>query len=1189
MFSPNWQRLLRTMIARRRSTSRHHRRRQNAALYAAAEVLESRILLSTFHVNTPSDGVDETDLGDGRVDASRSTPGDQITLRAAIQEANALFGDDTIILPAGNYRLSIGGRAEDDAARGDLDICDKGNVSIIGAGRDTTIIDASGLDRVFHVFAGHSLSITGVTLTGGVSRIVPGSAREEDALGGGAIFNDGQLTLADSTLTNNTARGSNTAISGGGAIWSRGPSSSVTIIDSILSGNSADSDGGAIYMDSGTLNISDSVLSGNTAGSGGGIYNRAGTLTFNNSTLSGNSVPTGQLGGYGGGIVNAGTAIITNSTLLGNTASRGGAIRNPGTLTVSNSTISGNSTSGVHLLERGGGGIYNNGELTMTNSTVSRNSATNGGAGIYNTYGTVNVQNTIIARNMDSAEFLSEASHDVVGSFNSQGHNLVGDVTGGSGFTNGLNGDQVGTAANPLDALLGPLADNGGPTFTHALLPGSPAIDAGNNSGAPDTDQRGESRPQDGNADGTTTVDIGAFEIAPPPNHPPEILPISPRTIPCGQTSSIPILATDADGDPLSYTAEFVTEIDPLAQEAYELDQTLGLAANSTFNWGGAQEKWMGSASNTWYFITPDGKFYEWTNSDPGADFLPGSELIATFDETYYNDSSKLYNAQEPGAGAGNTGGHTLSMDGNRLTVDPAAGFVGDLRIRVTVSDAVETTEETITVTVTECASNRPPVLAPIGDRSMPSSQDTLVIELNGSDPDGDSLHYTAEFVDPYSADFVDPVLLVPTPRDLDRDLGLEANDTYDWGGAKEKWIGSRSGTWYFITPDGKFYEWTGAGPGANFISGSKLVFTLDASCYNDPSKLYNAADHRLTIDGNILTVDPATGFVGDLLIRATVSDGVETAEETFALSVTKSGTNRPPVLAPIGDHSMSTSQETLAIELNGSDPDGDPLHYRAEFVTEIDPLAQKAYELDQTLGLEANSTFNWGGAGEKWLGSASGTWYFITPDGKFYQWTGARPGADFVFGSTLVAALDASYHADPSKLYDAIDPGMVITPAQKAYDLNQSFGLEANAAYDWGGAQEKWLGSASGKWYLITPDGKFYEWTGAPSGANFLYGSKLIETLDGSYYADPSKLYDAKEPVAATGNMAGHSLRIDGNRLIVDPAAGFLGDLTIKVVASDGTESDDDTFTLTLTVTEDNALVDLDEVFSQGIDLFEI
>lgn len=161
-------------------------------------------------------------------------------------------------------------------------------------------------------------------------------------------------------------------------------------------------------------------------------------------------------------------------------------------VTVSNSTLSANSASN-------GGGIYNGATLTVTASTLSGNSAVDGG-GIDIFAGVAHIQNTIVAGNTAGSR------PDLDGASDSLGHNLIGDGTGGSGFT---DTDLVGTAANPIDPLLGPLQDNGGPTQTMALLSDSPAIDAGDNAGASQWDQRGPNFRRIVNY----TTDIGAFEI----------------------------------------------------------------------------------------------------------------------------------------------------------------------------------------------------------------------------------------------------------------------------------------------------------------------------------------------------------------------------------------------------------------------------------------------------------------------------------------------------------------------------------------------------------------------------------------------------------------------------------------------------------------------------------------------------
>jgi hypothetical protein len=232
---------------------------------------------------------------------------------------------------------------------------------------------------------------------------------------------------------------------------------------------------------------------------GGGIYN-TGTLTVNSCSVSGNSsVGKGFRAAEGGGILNFGKLTINNSTVSGNTASggaggAGGGIFSGGILVIANSTITQNETAG------GGGGILTggyNGNLSLSNVTISGNSSGFGG-GIDFGYGSAIVQNSIVASN---------SGGDCEGSISSKGHNLSSDSTCG------FNGPGDMNNTNPM---LGPLANNGGPTQTMALLSGSPAIDAGNPSGCADgqghllkTDQRGEPRPD---KEDTNGCDIGAYE-----------------------------------------------------------------------------------------------------------------------------------------------------------------------------------------------------------------------------------------------------------------------------------------------------------------------------------------------------------------------------------------------------------------------------------------------------------------------------------------------------------------------------------------------------------------------------------------------------------------------------------------------------------------------------------------------------
>src|SRR5262249_4477094 len=311
---------------------------------------------------------------------------------------------------------------------------------------------------------------------------VAGNAASEENGGIGTNV----LTLADSTVSDNTAK-----FSGGIGV------NTATLTNSTVSGNFATIDGGGIAGL--TLTLTDSTVSGNTAASGEGIS--GGNVTLTNSTVSGNTATTAA----GGGII-AKTATLTNSTVSGNSAGGDGGGINAAEVTLTNSTVSGNAAGAQ------GGGIHAI-VLALLNVTVTDNSAHEGGGVFHQGRGTASVRNSILAGNL--VDFEGDGP-DVSGAFTSGGHNLIGDGTGGTGFTNATTmGDQVGTAADPIDPQLGPLADNGGPPRTHAVLPGSPGLHRGHPRDLPAPDQRRRaSRRLFGPAD------IGAFEAQPPADPP---------------------------------------------------------------------------------------------------------------------------------------------------------------------------------------------------------------------------------------------------------------------------------------------------------------------------------------------------------------------------------------------------------------------------------------------------------------------------------------------------------------------------------------------------------------------------------------------------------------------------------------------------------------------------------------------
>jgi Ca2+-binding RTX toxin-like protein len=535
---------------------RRHARRSPSVASVRSELLERRTLLTTFTVNSTVDAVDPV-VGNGiAADADGGT-----TLRAAIQEANASAEPDIILLPAGTYTLTRNGTGEDSAFLGDLDLT--GNLTIIGAGAENTIIDGGDLDRVFQVLGGANVTIVGVTIQNGtatnaagimnsgglelIDSVVQDNVAEgadnsvgggignsggnlvltrvtvqgnyAEINGGGLYNNGGTITAEDSTFQNNSAEGdggglsifggsftmtgglidSNSATLDGGGLSQE--NAQTTLTDVTISNNVATEDGGGINLfGTGRVLVFDSVITSNQAGiSGGGIRNLGSTFVAARSAVTDNSSVES-----GGGLNNdGGVSSVSGSLFQGNVSSLygGGINNNGGSLNVLYSTFSGNQA-----VEGGGINTPTSSTTTIINATISENAATNNGGGLYS-QGTTRVSNTIVAGN--TADNLGP---DVYGTFSTQGNNLIGAIGPASGFFNGSNGDQVGTTGSPIDPLLTSLQDNGGNTLSYALTIDSPAIDAGHASTS-STDQTGGSVLRDGDYDGVFATDIGAVEF----------------------------------------------------------------------------------------------------------------------------------------------------------------------------------------------------------------------------------------------------------------------------------------------------------------------------------------------------------------------------------------------------------------------------------------------------------------------------------------------------------------------------------------------------------------------------------------------------------------------------------------------------------------------------------------------------
>jgi predicted outer membrane repeat protein len=475
------------------------------------------------------------------------TLGRPLTAGEQAQLAGTLGNNDTIQfgLPSGPQTITLTGGA----------LAITRPLTIAGPGPTILTVSGNISDRVFVVGQIWSpspslvVAISGLTIAGGSATVGSNnygggllnfgtlavtntvfSGNSAGSSGGGAVYNVGSLTLTNDTFTGNSVTSS-----GAGAGVNNIGSAKLQVNHCTFSGNSATTGGsGAGLANSGTATITGSTFTGGSATSnGGGIFNSAeGGLTVTASSFTSNTASSD-----GGGIDNDGTLTVSACLFANNTsASEGGGIDSSGTIVgVTNSTFYGNVAGSR------GGGISSTGPVQVTNSTLTGNRAVSGssgafGGGLFDGM-PAKLFNTLIAGNYQGPSPATTAS-DIFGNVDStSAFNLIGS---GGGLVNGSGGNQLGVA----NLGLGTLADNGGPTQTIALLPGSPAIDTGSNTyvAAGATDQRGLSRIAHG------TVDIGSFEVQPAPTA--SVLTVTGLTSPttAGAPITFTVTARDASG-----------------------------------------------------------------------------------------------------------------------------------------------------------------------------------------------------------------------------------------------------------------------------------------------------------------------------------------------------------------------------------------------------------------------------------------------------------------------------------------------------------------------------------------------------------------------------------------------------------------------------------------------------------------
>jgi len=438
-----------------------------------------------------------------------------------------------------------------------------GPATITGPGADILTLNGNGKGVVLGLGLNTNvpvgpITVSGLTIPGGrPSTFIPPNTAASD--GGGIVKgnNFGSLVLDRVVITDNQSSDF------GGGIVTGFLASSLTIRDSTISNNSAVMGGGlAIHNNT---SIENSIITGNTAtgdrslGGGGGIANLGGLVSLRRSTVSNNSSPSSQC--CGGGILNSGRVDISDSDISGNTSnSPGGGIATWGDffggLTIANSTVRNNVSSSI-----GGGGLLNAGSAALTNVTFSGNRAGSPGSG----GNVLNCSALCLPSLLSSPRDLTLTNVTLVGGVASTGGNIFAEAGGtmrlqntvldsgapsncaGTLVSQGNNLSSDGSCAltgpadqNSTATGLGPLAPNGGPTLTHMPQPRSAAIDHAAQAACPINDQRGVTRPIDGDGDGVAICDIGAVEAAFVPITAASPTPTSTATAVVAPTAAVP-------------------------------------------------------------------------------------------------------------------------------------------------------------------------------------------------------------------------------------------------------------------------------------------------------------------------------------------------------------------------------------------------------------------------------------------------------------------------------------------------------------------------------------------------------------------------------------------------------------------------------------------------------------------------
>jgi hypothetical protein len=830
-------------------------------------------------------------------------------------------------------------------------------------------IDADGSGKIF--------INAGTTITGNTA-VNQGAGIWLDAIQVGTVFQTADLTVTGAVVSNNTAQ---TGL--GGGIGNAG-NGTVTIVDSTVEHNFSGATGGGFGDENaqGTLVVQNSLFRGNSAvGDGGGIATGGPTTTITNTEITGNSTAASGGGVFANGV----TLTVLDSTVSDNTAAlSGGGIELQTTgagaagSTVTDTTVAGNSAVNNTNAQFGGGidaASPFSGSLSLLNDTITDNFAVTAGGGVNfsgATGSSLTVQNTIIARNV--AYTAGPDAYAPNMTFTDNGGNLLGNGAGGTGFTAATT--RVGTAANPLDPMLGSLQNNGGPTVgaagdsialeTEALLVGSPAIGKGVSNSTTALDERGFVRQFMLRG---TAPDIGAYEFQ-------ALAPVISSTVPHA-------------GDVNPYGVAFVPANFPAGGLLKPGDLLVSNFNNATNTQG---------TGTTLVKISPDGgaptTFF--TSKLQGLDdalavLQAGFVVVGNVPNTDGNGT--------PGAGALqflDRYGHVVKTLTNATLLDGPWGLVVNdhgSTVQLFVANVLSGTvtridlsivKGTITVTgMTQIASG-------YAHRTDPNA---FVVGPAGLayDAASDTLYVASQ-----ADDSVYKVTGASTATDHGKGTLVIQDDTHLHGP-----LGLA------LTP-----------------GGSLLVANSDG-VNADPNQPSEIVQYDFTAAGTAFfaaefAVDPANGGAFGLGLE-TGPNGSVTLAAVDDVTNTVSVWSTSPTLRAL---TLTATSDPYQLTVNAPDPTGGPLTYAAAVVA---PAAwvQQRYALYFTGSYYQNFL----GANEKWLRSGNGSnaahhgLYLLFPDGTLRAWDGGTSA----YSGPLVAALSPSYWANPGLL---LHPQPAVVPA---------------------------------------------------------------------------------------------------------------------------------------------------------------